>query len=344
MESCGSCRFYPNRCDARAILYLMTRRQALSLLALSALPGRAQQRVAAWHLAESGRSRSASPPACPSTRTSSTWRRQAGLRAPVIYGDVGITPTTSSKSMGCGVAFLDYDNDGWLDIVVLTGRRCEEHAAGAIIRLYRNNRDGTFTDVTGKSGLGRSVLGHRHHRRRLRQRRLRRHLHHLLGPEPAVPQQRRRHLHRRHRESRPDSSRQPLRHRLHLDRLRPRRPARSLRLALPGLRSDKIAAARQRSRLQLSRRAGLLRAARTAAGTPAASTTTTATAPSPTSARSPALPPCKPGYALTAVAADFDGDGWPDIYVACDTSPSLLFPQQPRRHVHRAGPGERRRR
>ena len=33
----------------------------------------------------------------------------------------------------------------------------------------------------------------------------------------------------------------------------------------------------------------------------------------------------KPGYALTAAAADLDGDGWPDIYVACDTSPSLLF-------------------
>src|SRR5262249_12870140 len=33
----------------------------------------------------------------------------------------------------------------------------------------------------------------------------------------------------------------------------------------------------------------------------------------------------KPGYPLTAVAADFDRDGWQDIYVACDTSPSLLF-------------------
>jgi hypothetical protein len=55
--------------------------------------------------------------------------------------------------MGCGAAFLDYDNDGWLDIIVLTGLRLPPD--GAIIRLYRNNRDGTFTDVTQKSGLGR---------------------------------------------------------------------------------------------------------------------------------------------------------------------------------------------
>src|ERR1035437_8505572 len=59
--------------------------------------------------------------------------------------------------MGCGVAFIDYDNDGWQDIVVLTGRRWQNTPPEAVIRLYRNNRDGTFTDVTATSGLGRSV-------------------------------------------------------------------------------------------------------------------------------------------------------------------------------------------
>jgi hypothetical protein len=74
----------------------------------------------------------------------------------VIYGDAGHNDYILD-SMGCGVAFLDYDNDGWQDIVVLTGRRWQSTPAEAIIRLYRNNRDGTFSDVTAKSGLGRSV-------------------------------------------------------------------------------------------------------------------------------------------------------------------------------------------
>jgi hypothetical protein len=81
---------------------------------------------------------------------------KAGLHAPVIYGDV-LYNDYILDSMGCGVAFLDYDNDGWQDIVVLTGRRWQSTPAEAIIRLYHNNRDGTFTDVTAKSGLGRSV-------------------------------------------------------------------------------------------------------------------------------------------------------------------------------------------
>lgn len=82
--------------------------------------------------------------------------KQAGLKAPVIYGGVDKRDYIL-ETMGCGAAFLDYDNDGWLDIVVLTGRRLDNTPAEAIIRLYRNNRDGTFEDVTAKSGLGRSV-------------------------------------------------------------------------------------------------------------------------------------------------------------------------------------------
>ena len=37
---------------------------------------------------------------------------------------------------------------------------------------------------------------------------------------------------------------------------------------------------------------------------------------------------------MTAVSADFDDDGWPDIFVACDSTPSILLPEQPRRHLH----------
>ena len=58
--------------------------------------------------------------------------------------------------MGCGVAFIDYDNDGWLDIFVLSGTPVENPPAGAHNRLYKNNRNGTFTDVTEQAGLKRS--------------------------------------------------------------------------------------------------------------------------------------------------------------------------------------------
>jgi hypothetical protein len=81
---------------------------------------------------------------------------QAGLTAPTVYGDVAFNDYIVD-SMGCGVAFLDYDNDGWQDIVVLTGRRWTNTPAAATIKLYRNNRDGTFSDVTAKSGLGRGM-------------------------------------------------------------------------------------------------------------------------------------------------------------------------------------------
>jgi hypothetical protein len=77
---------------------------------------------------------------------------EAGLRAPVIYGGVD-RKTYIVETVGCGVAFLDYDNDGWLDIFVLSGRRWVESTPDSTNRLYRNNRDGTFSDVTEKAGL-----------------------------------------------------------------------------------------------------------------------------------------------------------------------------------------------
>jgi hypothetical protein len=80
---------------------------------------------------------------------------QAGLREPVIYGGVDRN-SYLIEPMGSGVAFFDYDNDGWLDIFVLSGTRLEGAPAGATNRLYKNNRDGTFTDVTARAGLTRT--------------------------------------------------------------------------------------------------------------------------------------------------------------------------------------------
>ena len=76
----------------------------------------------------------------------------AGLRAPTIYGGID-RKQQIIETTGCGCAFIDYDEDGWLDIFVLCGTRLEGDPEGATNRLYHNNRDGTFTDVTEKAGL-----------------------------------------------------------------------------------------------------------------------------------------------------------------------------------------------
>jgi hypothetical protein len=81
--------------------------------------------------------------------------QHAALTQPIIYGGLD-SKSYIIEVVGAGVAFLDYDNDGWLDIFVLNGTRLEGDPAGVTNRLYKNNRDGTFTDVTGKSGLTRA--------------------------------------------------------------------------------------------------------------------------------------------------------------------------------------------
>jgi enediyne biosynthesis protein E4 len=78
--------------------------------------------------------------------------KSAGLTAPIIYGGVDHKDYILEAD-GCGCAFIDYDNDGWLDIFLLTGQRLDGAPPGTTNRLYKNNRDGTFTDVTEKAGL-----------------------------------------------------------------------------------------------------------------------------------------------------------------------------------------------
>src|SRR5437899_6438441 len=77
---------------------------------------------------------------------------KAGLRHVTVYGGVDRKDYIIEVT-GCGCAFLDYDNDGWLDIFVLSGVRLSDTPEGTSNRLYKNNRNGTFTDATKESGL-----------------------------------------------------------------------------------------------------------------------------------------------------------------------------------------------
>ncbi len=74
-----------------------------------------------------------------------TWRHGNGRSA-----DYFLPETT-----GAGCAFLDYDNDGWMDIYLVNSGKCDFLTPDPSLgnALYRNNRDGTFTDVTEKAGV-----------------------------------------------------------------------------------------------------------------------------------------------------------------------------------------------
>jgi enediyne biosynthesis protein E4 len=86
--------------------------------------------------------------------------KEAGLNAKTIFGSEHKNKYLL-ETTGCGVAFYDYDNDGWLDIFLVNGSRLEGFAPGEepTSHLFKNNRDGTFTDITAKAGLQRSGWG-----------------------------------------------------------------------------------------------------------------------------------------------------------------------------------------
>ena len=80
--------------------------------------------------------------------------REAGLTAITVYGGKD-TNKFLLETTGCGVAVLDIDNDGWLDLFIVNGSVLEGFPSGQVPmgHLYRNRRDGTFEDVTAKSGI-----------------------------------------------------------------------------------------------------------------------------------------------------------------------------------------------
>src|ERR1019366_3381711 len=80
-----------------------------------------------------------------------SWKHVAGL-SPEMY---------LPETIGPGCAFLDYDNDGWMDIYLVNSGPCDFYSPPAPLRnaLYRNNRDGTFSDVTTKAGVSGGAYG-----------------------------------------------------------------------------------------------------------------------------------------------------------------------------------------
>jgi len=102
----------------------------------------------------------APPPSTPLGVNFVNVAKEAGLNTKMIFGGEHKNKYLL-ETTGCGVAFYDYDNDGWLDIFLVNGTRLEGFPAGQepTNRLYKNNRDGTFTDVTAQAGLVHSGWG-----------------------------------------------------------------------------------------------------------------------------------------------------------------------------------------
>jgi enediyne biosynthesis protein E4 len=84
--------------------------------------------------------------------------QSAGLNVPNVWGGVD-HKRYIIEAKGSGLAFFDYDNDGWLDIYLTNGTRLGEtwpQGKAPTSQLFKNNRDGTFRNVTEKSGLART--------------------------------------------------------------------------------------------------------------------------------------------------------------------------------------------
>ena len=84
--------------------------------------------------------------------------QKSGIR--FIHNNAAFGKKYLPETMGPGVAFIDYDNDGWQDIFIVNGMDWPGHTQKHTTpKLYHNNHDGTFTDVTHKAGLDVELFG-----------------------------------------------------------------------------------------------------------------------------------------------------------------------------------------
>ncbi len=135
---------------------------ALSASLFSSLP----YSIAEAAIAGPASSSSAAKPAPADTTTSTTGERirfeditrAAGIR--FVHNSGAFGKKYLPETMGPGVGFIDYDNDGWQDIFLVNGMNWPGHPGRVTTSaLYHNNRDGTFTDVTRKAGLAVPMYG-----------------------------------------------------------------------------------------------------------------------------------------------------------------------------------------
>ncbi len=149
--------------DLEDKIKLPSRRDFLRSVAVVGIPLAAAGQVPAW----SHEVPAASDPFSASIKPRSPFgvklvdvADQAGLRDGCVFGN-NITKRWIIETTGCGIAFFDYDNDGWPDIFMVNGTTIAGFPKnqGPTNHLYHNNRNGTFTDITEKAGLQRTGWG-----------------------------------------------------------------------------------------------------------------------------------------------------------------------------------------
>ena len=231
----------------------------------------------------------------------------------ILASGVALSTTTTTATSTCFSSRADANGDRSPRPAV--PQRSDVHADGTrTLQLHRRDR---------RERHRRARLRHGRRGGRLRQRRLRRSLPHELRRQPAVPQQLRRHVHRRHR-SRAAPPTPGLERVGGVRRLRPRRLARSLRRQLPRLHASSAIT----TCLSPSGARDYCTPNSLSAAARAASTTTTATARSPTSRARARHRRASSGRRSASSTADFNGDGWIDIYVANDGKDNQLWINQ----------------